>query len=309
MKILSWNINGIKTSLPFVGKLLAREDPDVLFLSEIKVGERALAKLDQSVIPPTYTTFWNPCKKAGSHGTAMMVKTVHEPVLVTKGLARPKDEDRCVLVPDLCVGRPVYPAEDIGKAHGAEGRLVAVYLKAKGVVVVGTYVPNVGEPPALPRLGYRVRQWDPDLAVALQSYMDVYGDKLVWCGDLNVAHHPIDVYDPVKQRGKGCFTVEERGCFGEMCKRLGLTDTYRHLHPKTQDFSFYSFRFASVSTHKGWRLDYLMASQAMTNVLKSAFILKDIDGELESPIVEGGKNGGKPKRISDHLPVGAIFDV
>jgi len=50
-----------------------------------------------------------------------------------------------------------------------------------------------------------------------------------------------------------------------------------------------------VSTHKGWRLDYLMASQAMTNVLKSAFILKDIDGELESPIVEGGKNGGKPK--------------
>lgn len=310
MKILSWNINGIKTSLPYVGKLLVKEDPDVLFLSEIKVGERVLANLLQkSTLPSTYTTFWNPNKKAGSHGTAMFVKTVHEPVLITKGLERPNDEDRRVLVDDLCVGRSVYPKEEILKAHGTEGRILAIHLKAKDVVVVGTYVPNVGEPPAMPRLGYRVRQWDPDLALTLQSYLETYGDKLVWCGDLNVAQHPIDVYDPVKQKGKGCFTVEERRCFGEVCKRLGLTDTFRRLHPKAQDFSFYSFRFASVSTRRGWRLDYLMASEPMTKALESSFILENIDEELESPIVENGKNAGKPKRISDHLPVGAIFDL
>jgi len=320
MKILSWNINGIKTSLPYVCKLLTKEDPDILFLSEIKVGEKVLAnllqkpagdldKLDQYVIPSTYTSFWNPNKKPGSHGTAMFVKTVHDPVLIAKGLERPKDEDRSVLVDGLCARRPVFPKEDILKAHMTEGRLLAVHLKAKDLVVVGTYVPNVGEPPAMPRLGYRVRQWDPDLALVLRSYMETYGDRLVWCGDLNVAQHPIDVYDPIKQRGKGCFTVEERGCFTEMCKRLCLTDTYRHLHPKSQDFSFYSFRFASVSTCRGWRLDYVMASEPMTKALESSFILENIDGELESPIVESGKNAGRPKRISDHLPVGAIFDI
>jgi len=185
MKILSWNINGIKTSLPFVGKLLAREDPDVLFLSEIKVGERALAKLDQSVIPPTYTTFWNPCKKAGSHGTAMMVKTVHEPVLVTKGLARPKDVGSVCLGSRLVCGAPRLPGRrHLGKARRGRGATCLPFTSKgqRGVVVVGTYVPNVGEPPALPRLGYRVRQWDPDLAVALQSYMDVYGGQagVVW---------------------------------------------------------------------------------------------------------------------------------
>lgn len=305
MKIISWNINGIKTSLPYVGRMLAKEEPDVLFLSEIKVGARTLAKLDQSVIPPTYTVFWNPNKKAGSHGTAMMVKTSLEPVLLMKGLARPPKEDRQILVPDLCAGRPFFEEEEILEAHGSEGRLVAVLLKGLNLVVVGTYVPNVGEPPAMLRLGYRVRQWDADLAVCLEGLMKTYGDKLLWCGDLNVAQHPIDVYDPVKQKGKGCFTVEERGCFGEVCRRCKLTDTFRALHPSKQDFSFYSFRFASVASHRGWRLDYVMASEPMAKALKDVFIMEDVDARLEAePHPKGGL-----KRISDHLPIGAVFDV
>ncbi len=303
MKIISWNINGIKTSLPYVGRLLAKEDPDVVFLSEIKVGARTLSKLDKSVIPSSYTVFWNPCQKGGSHGTAMIVKAEHEPALLMEGLARPTEDERKVLVEDLCEGRPIFEEDVIVEAHMREGRLLAVHLKANDLVVVGTYVPNVGEPPAMPRLGYRVRQWDPDLAVALEGFIEKHGPKLVWCGDLNVAQHPIDVYDPVKQKGKGCFTVEERGCFQAMCERIGLTDTYRHTYPKGRDFSFYSYRFASVSTHRGWRLDYIMASGEMMKGLKDAFIITDVDARLESP---PNPKGGF-KRISDHLPIGAIF--
>ena len=148
------------------------------------------------------------------------------------------------------------------------------------------------------RLPYRVREWDADFAVALQGLQERFPGRLVWCGDLNVAEHPIDVYDPVKQKGKGCFTLEERGCFGEICKRLDLVDSFRHLHPKLQEFSFYSFRFNSVATHRGWRLDYLMVSRGMVDAIKDASILTTVDGDL-----------GHPKRISDHLPITLTLEI
>lgn len=288
MKVISWNINGIKTSLPFIGKLLVEEQPEALFLSEIKVGQKTLDKLDTSVIPEDYEAFWNPCLKGESHGTAFFVKKVLTPTLLTLTLPRPSGRRPLVGPELLCPLRDAVDETTIRLGHREEGRIIGVKItwRDEPFILIGTYVPNVGDPPAMLRLPYRVREWDPDLCSYLEGCL-AECPNLIWC-----------VYDPVKQKGKGCFTIKERGAFGAMCERLSLLDTFRVTHPTRRTFSFFSFRFASVATNRGWRLDYLMVSKPLHDRVLTSAVFDDIDSRLCSR-----KPDGSLKRISDHLPI------
>ncbi len=245
-------------------------------------------KIISSCIPSHYEVYWNPSKMGGKHGTAMFVHKTLSPELVS--LTLPVQKKPCRLVSKTLLrpkAPPCDPAE-IEVAHGQEGRIIVVKVHHEGkpLHVVGTYVPNVGDYPKMLRLPYRVRHWDPDLCVFLEGLKES-GSELVWCGDLNVAEHPHDVYDPKKQKGKGCYTDEERASFSAMRKRLGLHDHPRSIHGSELPFSFFSYRFKSVETNRGWRLDYLLTTPELP--VHSAHTFDD-------PSETG-------KRTSDHLPI------
>lgn len=310
-KVVSYNINGLNASPSVVAGVLARHKPDVLFLNEVKVGEKTLAALQKKLrVPEGYAAIWNHCDKAGLHGVAAFVRASLGHRLIATSV-RPFDAAEFRSVPPhlRCEERKgEVTEEEVAKALLCEGRLIALSIDLPALdaplLCVGTYVPNVGDPEKdHPRLPLRVREWDKSLAVAMRAWMEMESTPhLLWTGDLNVAEHPIDVYNPKTLAGKGCFTMQERKSFGATCAYLGLKDTFRLLHPEAQAFSFFSFRAfggKAKALNRGWRLDYVMASESLVPHLRRS----EIDAEADVLLEE------KPgKRPSDHLPVWAVFE-
>ncbi len=113
--------------------------------------------------------------------------------------------------------------------HDGEGR--SITAEFKDFVLVVAYVPNSGD--GLSRLEYRVQEWDKDFQDHLRKLREDHDKPVILAGDLNVAHHDIDIYDPRGKEHSACFTKEERDSFQNMLD-LGYIDTFRHLYPKTQ---------------------------------------------------------------------------
>jgi exodeoxyribonuclease III len=209
IKILSWNINGIRAVLKKkdLQKLIAKEDPTILCLNETKIDSE---KLEQEGIkhlfPKHYLQYWNCVKppKKGYAGTAIFSKV-----------------------------RPLSVQYDIGvQQHDLEGRTIT--LQFKSFYLVACYVPNAGQ--KLDRLGYRVKKWDADFQNYIQN-LEKTGKPVILCGDLNVAHHEIDISNPKGNTRSAGFTVEERAEFTKFLKK-GFTDTFRKLYPKTVTLNF-----------------------------------------------------------------------
>lgn len=245
MKLISWNVNGLRAC---VGKgfvdIFRSMDADVFCLQETKLQE---GQIDLDL--PDYHCYWNYAEKKGYSGTAMFLK--REPLAVTYGIGIDK--------------------------HDREGRVITAELEDCFVVTV--YTPNSQN--ELARLDYRM-EWEDafrEYLVGLDRRKPV-----VVCGDLNVAHTEIDLKNPKTNRMNAGFTDEERAKFGALLES-GFTDTFRLLYPDAEGvYSWWSYRFHAREKNAGWRIDYFLVSDRLRDAVKQATIHADIFGSDHCPV-------------------------
>lgn len=142
------------------------------------------------------------------------------------------------------------------------------------------YVPNSGD--GLRRLTYRITEWDPSLG----SYMKELEESkpVVLTGDLNCAHEEIDIYNPTGNKRSAGFTEEERQSFETNFLNKGFVDTFRKQHPGVVGYTYWGYRHGGRKTNKGWRLDYFLVSECISEKVHDSYILPDVDGSDHSPI-------------------------
>lgn len=245
MKLISWNVNGIRACL---GKgfmdFFKEADADIFCLQETKcqVGQ---VKLDL----PGYHQYWNAAEKKGYSGTAVFTKA--EPLNVFYGIG--EDE------------------------FDHEGRVIT--LEFESFYLITVYVPNSQD--GLKRLDWRMA-WE-DAFLRYIKELDAK-KPVIYCGDLNVAHQEIDIKNPASNRRNAGFTDEERAKMTVVLSS-GFIDSFRYLYPDvTQVYSWWSYRFHARENNAGWRIDYFILSEALKDVLKDSRILTDIYGSDHCPV-------------------------
>ncbi len=244
MKLVSWNVNGIRASLKKGFEEKFKEfDADIFCLQETKMQEGQV-----DIAFDGYESYWDSAVKKGYSGTVIFTK--QSPLSVRKGLG----------------------IED----HDMEGRVVT--LEFEKFYIVNVYTPNVKR--ELTRLPYRMK-WEDDFLSYLNELKK--SKSVIVCGDLNVAHKELDVKNDKANRGSAGFTDEERDKFSTLLSN-GYIDTYRFFHPDTEKFSWFSYFGKARENKVGWRIDYFLVSEDLAPNLVSAQIYDDIDGSDHVPV-------------------------
>ena len=245
MKLISWNVNGIRACLgkDFM-KSFEQLDADVFCLQETKCQEGQVA-LDL----PGYTQFWYSAERKGYSGTAIFAR--REPLRAVYGIG--VDE------------------------FDHEGRVIA--LESPEYWMVTVYTPNSQE--GLVRLPYRIR-WEQAFRGYLKDLEKTH--PVIVCGDMNVAHEEIDIRNPRTNTMNAGFTKEERACMTELLGS-GFVDTFRCLHPdEAGAYSWWSYRFHAREKNVGWRIDYFLVSEALRGAVAEASIRQEIFGSDHCPV-------------------------
>lgn len=248
MKIISFNVNGVRAiSKKGFADEVRKMNPDVLCLQETKATPEQVAEALKDLTG--WQLYANSAERPGYSGTALLTKS-----------------------------KPVSVVMDIGNdQHDKEGRVITAEFS--DFYIVNTYVPNSGQ--ELVRLDYR-KQWDSDLLSYLQNLEKA--KPVIFCGDLNVAHQPIDLANPKSNYNKTAgYTQQEIDGLSTMLNH-GFIDTFRALHPETVKYSWWSARFNSRQKNVGWRIDYVLISALLKDRLKSAFILNEVMGSDHCPV-------------------------
>lgn len=245
MKLISWNVNGIracvsKNFMDFFNEV----DADIFCLQETKLQEN---QIDLQL--EGYFQYWNYAKKKGYSGTAIFTKK--EPLSVTYGINI--------------------------EEHDQEGRVIT--LEFEDFYMVTVYTPNSQS--ELKRLDYRMK-WEDDFRSYLKKLDE--RKPVIVCGDLNVAHKEIDLKNPKTNRKNAGFTDEERNKFTELLNE-GFIDTFRYFYPEEANiYSWWSYRFKAREKNAGWRIDYFCTSEKLKERLVSAKIHTDVLGSDHCPV-------------------------
>ena len=247
MKLISWNVNGLRACVKkdFMASFAAL-DADIFCVQETKLQHHA-GQIDLDL--PGYHQFWNSAEKKGYSGVAIFTKV--EPLSVTYGLGL--------------------------EEHDHEGRVITAEFE--GFYLVCCYTPNSQD--GLKRLDYRMT-WED----AFRAHLQALDEKkpVVLCGDLNVAHREIDLKNPGPNRGAAGFSDQERGKLNELLA-AGFTDSFRYLYPDaTGMYSWWSMRFRARERNAGWRIDYFIVSKALESKLDGAKIHTEILGSDHCPV-------------------------
>jgi exodeoxyribonuclease-3 len=262
MKLVSWNVNGIRAVhnkslfLPVIKEL----KPDILCLQETK-AEKGQAVIDL----PEYEEFWNSSKgKKGYSGTAIFVKNTLKPISVLYDFPLPIAKK--------------YKLVDAYGDPNAEGRVIAAEFK--DFYVVSCYTPNAK--PDLSRLKLRHKAWDP----AFLEYMQLLEKKkpVIFCGDLNVAHGPDDLAKPKENEGEHGYTKEEREGL-DLVVKAGFVDSYRIFAKGNGVYTWWSNFSGARARNVGWRIDYFFVSKKLEKKVKKAEIYPKIMGSDHCPIL------------------------
>ena len=249
MKLVSWNVNGLRA-------VLGKGFPD--FLKEVKsdvfcIQETKLQKeqLDENILDvfKEYNCYWNSAEKKGYSGTAIFTKI--KPINVSYGIGI--------------------------EEHDKEGRVIT--LEFDKFYLVNCYTPNSKR--ELERLDYRM-VWEDEFR---QYLINLNKQKpVIACGDLNVAHEEIDLKNPKTNRRSAGFTDEERNKMTELLNS-GFTDTYRYLYPnKTDIYTWWSYMFKAREKNIGWRIDYFIVSDSIKSKIKESYIYSDVLGSDHCPV-------------------------
>nr|WP_317282711.1 exodeoxyribonuclease III [uncultured Sellimonas sp.] len=245
MKLISWNVNGIRACVQKGFKEFFQDaDADIFCIQETKMQEGQL-QLDF----PGYYQYWNYAVKKGYSGTAVFTKK--EPKSVSYGIGI--------------------------EEHDQEGRVIT--LEFEDFYFVTVYTPNSQS--ELARLSYRMK-WEDDFLNYLKKLEE--NKPVIFCGDLNVAAEEIDLKNPKTNRKNAGFTDEEREKFRTV-KQSGFIDTFRYFYPDQEGiYSWWSYRFSARKKNAGWRIDYFMVSDCLKDRLDDAKILTDIMGSDHCPV-------------------------
>lgn len=245
MKLISWNVNGLRACLTKgFAESFAALDADIFCLQETKMQPG-----QASFEPEGYLQYWYSAEKKGYSGTAVFSKI--EPISVNYGIGK--------------------------EEHSYEGR--AITLEFENFYLVNVYTPNAQR--ELARIDYRM-QWEDDLREYLLQ-LDAK-KPVIYCGDLNVAHNEIDLKNPKSNRGNAGFSDQERVKFSVLLNS-GFTDSFRSLYPdKEGAYSWWSYMRQARDKNVGWRIDYFVLSNRLVPQLKESSIYSDIFGSDHCPV-------------------------
>jgi exodeoxyribonuclease-3 len=267
MKLVSWNVNGIR-SIHKKGTLaafVAQVKPDILCLQETKAEEH-----QSEVDLAGYDEYWNSSKgRKGYAGTAIFSKI--NPLSLIFGF--PEDILK------------KYKLKDTYGDPNEEGRVITAEYEKFFLVTV--YTPN--SKPDLSRMPLRHKLWDPAfLAFCKQlekngSMNSPHGKPVIFCGDLNVAHTPDDLANPKANEGEHGFTKEEREGIDTIIK-AGFVDTFRMFTTGNGHYSWWTHFANARARNVGWRIDYFFVSKALSGKVKSAAIHADVMGSDHCPV-------------------------
>ena len=245
MKLISWNVNGIRACVNKGFKeFFEKINADIFCIQETKCQpEQIELEFDG------YYAYWNSAEKKGYSGTAIFTK--QKPICVTYGIGI--DE------------------------HDKEGRVIT--LEFKDFYMVNIYTPNAKR--GLERLDYR-QIWEDEIRKYL---LKLNQEKpVIMCGDLNVAHKEIDLKNPKSNRGNAGFTDEEREKMTALLS-AGFIDTFRYVYPdKTDSYSWWSYMGKAREKNIGWRIDYFIVSKDIKDKIKEAMIYPEIMGSDHCPV-------------------------
>ena len=245
MKLISWNVNGIRACVNKGFKDFFEEiDADIFCIQETK------CQPDQIELEFNgYYAYWNSAEKKGYSGSAIFTKK--EPINVTYGIGI--------------------------EEHDKEGRVIT--LEFQNFYIVNIYTPNAKR--GLERLEYR-QIWEDEIRKYLLKLNET--KSVIMCGDLNVAHEEIDLKNPKSNRGNAGFTDEEREKMTQLL-HSGFVDSFRYLYPnKTDAYSWWSYMGKAREKNIGWRIDYFIVSQDIKTKIEEAIIYPEIMGSDHCPV-------------------------
>ena len=245
MKLISWNVNGIRACLnKGFSDFFKEVNADIFCLQETKCQPEQINLEFEG-----YTSYWNSAERKGYSGTAIFTKK--QPINVTYGIGI--------------------------EEHDKEGRIIT--LEFENFYLVTNYTPNAKR--ELERLDYRMI-WEDEIRKYL---LELNKKKpVIMCGDLNVAHEEIDLKNPKTNRKNAGFTDEERNKMTELLN-AGFTDTFRFLYPdKENAYSWWSYMGHAREKNVGWRIDYFIVSKSIEDKIKEANIYPEIFGSDHCPI-------------------------
>lgn len=245
MKLISWNVNGIRACLnKGFSDFFKEVNADIFCLQETKCQPEQINLEFEG-----YTSYWNSAERKGYSGTAIFTKK--QPVNVTYGIGI--------------------------EEHDKEGRIIT--LEFENFYLVTNYTPNAKR--ELERLDYRM-VWEDEIRKYLLDLNKI--KPVIMCGDLNVAHNEIDLKNPKTNRRNAGFTDEEREKMTQLLES-GFTDSFRYLYPdKKEAYSWWSYMGRAREKNVGWRIDYFIVSKNIENKIKEAKIHSEIMGSDHCPV-------------------------
>ena len=245
MKLISWNVNGLRACITKGFNDFFKEiDADMFCIQETKMQEDQAKEIQFE----GYHRFMNSAVKKGYSGT--MVFTKQEPLSVTYGLGI--------------------------EEHDQEGRIIT--LEYEKFYLVCCYTPNSKR--ELERLDYRMI-WEDEILKYFKKLEET--KPVVYCGDLNVAHCEIDIKNPATNHHSAGFTDEERNKFSVLLSN-GFIDTYRYMYPDKVEYSWWSYMRQAREKNIGWRIDYFVVSDALKQNIEDAKIHTSVLGSDHCPI-------------------------
>lgn len=245
MKFITWNVNGLRACMTKgFEQYFNSMDADIFAIQETKMQEN-----QKNFAFEGYDEYWNSADKLGYSGT--LVYTKNKPIKVHYGINEGLYND--------------------------EGRIIT--LEFESFYFVTAYVPNAQE--GLARIDYRVK-----FEENMRNYLiQLDADKpVVYCGDLNVAHKPIDLKNPKANEGNAGYSIQERTEFQKLIDN-GFSDVFRVLFPDEIKYTWWSYRFNARKNNAGWRIDYFIVSNRLVNNVKSYEIHDQIEGSDHCPVI------------------------
>lgn len=245
MKLISWNVNGLRAVLKKgFEEFFYETDADIFCVQETKMQEGQIENFELK----GYTQYWNSAIKKGYSGTAIFTKI--EPISVSYGLGI--------------------------EEHDQEGRVIT--LEFEKFYLINIYTPNSKR--GLERLDYRM-VWEDEI----RSYLGKLNKTkpVIMCGDLNVAHQEMDLKNPKTNRKNAGFTDEERGKMTELLDAKFI-DTFRYMYPEEIGYTWWSYMANAREKDIGWRIDYFITSDDIKEKIEDACIYKQIYGSDHCPV-------------------------
>ena len=245
MKLVSWNVNGIRACLnKGFDDFFKEVNADIFCIQETKCQE---GQVDLEY--DGYESFWNSAEKKGYSGTAVFTKI--KPLSVKYGIGI--------------------------EEHDKEGRVITIEFDK--FFLVNIYTPNSKR--ELERLDYR-QVWEDEIRKYLLNLNKT--KPVIMCGDLNVAHKEIDLKNPKTNTHNAGFTIEERNKMTELLD-AGFVDTFRYLYPdKENEYSWWSYMRKAREKNVGWRIDYFIVSEDIKDKIKEASIYSEVMGSDHCPV-------------------------